>query len=208
MNSYGSRENQVRVCGVLEKDFKYIYTSENNERFYESKIINKNSINGMKNIIPLIVPETLIFRSAEGREIEVDGNFKSYSRMGEDGCYHVKHFVLVKEIRFREDNNYNKIYLEGFICKKPELRITSIGNFKTDFIVAINNKDYTSDYIPCMARNEIAVQSNNLELGDKVQIYGFIVSRFYIKNGAEKIAYEVYVKKLFIMGENNRKIDE
>ena len=80
-------------------------------------------------------------------------------------------------------------------------RETPFGKEITDFIIAVNRSYDKSDYIPCIAWGRNARYASNFEVGGRIQIWGRVQSREYVKKISEEeiekhIAYEVSVSKL------------
>ena len=73
--------------------------------------------------------------------------------------------------------------------------------YKVYLLVAINRPYNKSDYIPSIVWGRNAKFARNLNVGDRIQIWGRIQSRFYEKKIDEettvkKVAYEVSVSKI------------
>lgn len=101
----------------------------------------------------------------------------------------------------KEIKNPNEIYLDGFICKNPSYRTTPFGREITDLLIAVNRPYNKSDYIPCIAWGRNARFSGNLDIGQRIKLWGRIQSREYQKkypNGeiVNKVAYEVSISKM------------
>jgi len=146
-----------------------------------------------------------------GKQILVDGQFRSYNNMNPYGSKLLL-TLFAREIEFINDyneiKNPNQIYLCGFICKKPVYRTTPFGREITDLLLAINRPYNKSDYIPCIAWGRNARYSRRLKVGDNIRIWGRIQSRDYQKKYDDgtvenKTAYEVSVTKMEIPNINN-----
>ena len=115
--------------------------------------------------------------------------------------------MFVKDIRLQTEEtdmtNPNEICLTGFICKKPIYRTTPFGREIADILLAVNRAYNKSDYIPCIAWGRNARFCQNIEVGEKVKLWGRIQSRAYEKkfeDGTSEMrrAYEVSVSKMEI----------
>ena len=113
--------------------------------------------------------------------------------------------VFVREWEFVDENpeagKTNQIYLDGFICKEPVYRKTPLGREIADLLIAVNRPYGKSDYIPCIAWGRNARFASTFEVGGKIQVWGRVQSREYVKKISEEeiekhIAYEVSVSKL------------
>ena len=97
-------------------------------------------------------------------------------------------------------NDENYICLNGFICKPPIYRTTPFNREICDAILAVNRKNFKSDYLPVISWGRNAKYLQNLPVGTKVNAEGRIQSRKYTKvvdgQSEERTAYEVSVQKL------------
>ena len=78
----------------------------------------------------------------------------------------------------------------------------------TDLLVAINRPYNKSDYIPSIVWGRNAKFAKNLEVGDRVQMWGRVQSRDYekkLEDGTieKRVAYEVSISKIKKLDENN-----
>lgn len=192
--------NKVLISGVLVKDIEYIY-SNNDVKFYESTVkVEKTD----KSLIPIIVPDWLITNIGnlmKGKFIEVAGRFITRFITGTDGKRHSISKILVSDIKFFDNQNklevVNAIYLEGCILDPPSF---CKERMKISFRVEVPRNNTITDYIRCIGYGTNASKSNEYAVGDKVKIYGRLVSREYFQkvssNSDEKekrISYEVEI---------------
>ena len=192
--------NYVRITGRIMEEFQFDHECMN-IKFYKAKVkimrLNRNNCD----IIPIIVPESLIKENVKNSLIDVSGEYRSYNLIGEERV-HLKLFVYVREINYyAEDDDENFIYLHGFIVKPPKLRTTPEGHIIADLHLAINRNYNKSDYIPCIAWYQNAWYASELRVGDEVKVTGRIQSRNYIKRYSEtreelKTTYEVSLYKI------------
>lgn len=157
-------------------------------------------------IIPLMISERLIDveQDYKGAYVCVSGQFRSYNRH-EEKKNRLILSVFVREIEFidelEESSKTNQIYLDGYICKEPVYRKTPLGREIADVLLAVNRPYGKSDYIPCICWGRNARFASGFEVGGRVQIWGRIQSREYVKKISEteserRVAYEVSVSKL------------
>lgn len=208
-----SEFNKVFISGRIEKKFEKSHKVMR-ETFYKTRVrVERPS--GKKDLVPIMVSELLLKKeekkqSIKGKWVEVAGQFRSYDKIGEDGCKHLENFLFVTEINFYEYEdeldevaNSNLIYLEGYLCKPPVYRETSLGSEITDFMLAVNRKYRKSDYIPCIIRGRVARWVSEFEVGSCVKLYGRVQSREYFKRyskdsdaGGFKTTYEISVMEI------------
>ena len=208
-----SEFNKVFVSGRIETELEFSHEILW-EKFYRTRI-RVERLSGTEDLVPIIVSDLLIGKmrinsSLEGKWVEVAGQFRSHNKMGDDGRKHLELFLFVTAINIYEDEdeleeitNANLIYLDGYLCKKPVFRKTPLGRQITDLLVAVNRPYGKSDYIPCIAWGRVAQWASELEVGNRVKLYGRIQSREYFKRfsansdaGEYRDAYEISVMRM------------
>lgn len=202
-NSEVYKANQAIVRGKIEEDLKFSHALRD-ESFYETKI-RATRISGIDDVIPIIIPEFYAYDIKKGQHIEIIGQFRSKNCIDQNGKKRLKLFLFAKYIVKFEDQSedYNSIFLQGYVCKKPICRETPFGKEITDLFIAINRPNNKTDYIPCIVwwKNEII--EKNLHIGDEISLIGRIQSRKYFKRfsqdseeGEWREAYEVSANKI------------
>lgn len=208
-----SEFNKVFVSGRIETELEFSHEILW-EKFYRTRI-RVERLSGTEDLVPIIVSDLLVGKmrinsSLEGKWVEVAGQFRSHNKMGDDGRKHLELFLFVTAINIYEDEdeleeitNANLIYLDGYLCKKPVFRKTPLGRQITDLLVAVNRPYGKSDYIPCIAWGRVAEWASELEVGNRVKLYGRIQSREYFKRfsansdaGEYRDAYEISVMRM------------
>lgn len=196
-----------QICSELELSHKSY-----GEGFY-TLFIKVKRLSGYDDIIPVILSERLLADIAleEKTKIQVTGQLRTHNKV-EGIKNRLIITVFAREIIVIEDDemikNPNKIYLEGYVCKKPIYRLTPLGREISDIMLAVNRAYNKSDYIPCIAWGRNAKYSQGLDVGAHIRIWGRIQSREYKKKlGCEKVetktAFEVSVLKMEYMDEMN-----
>ncbi len=205
--------NQVTIIGEVVSDFTY-----NHEIYGEGFYMMELKVERLSNshdIIPVMISERLIdiTKDYRGQFMEVEGQFRSYNRHDERKNKLVlsvfareANFVELDEENMPESNKTNSIYLDGYICKEPIYRKTPLGREIADLLLAVNRPYGKSDYIPCISWGRNARYAGNFKVGERVQVWGRIQSREYMKrldeeNMEKRIAYEVSVSKLETVAE-------
>ena len=196
--------NQVSVIGEIVSDFRFSHEVFG-EGFYMVDV-SVNRLSDLVDVIPLMVSERLVdvTKSYMHKQVCVSGQFRSYNRH-EGTKNRLVLSIFVREWEIVEDNpeqgRTNQIYLDGFICKAPIYRKTPLGREIADLLVAVNRPYGKSDYIPCIAWGRNARYASTFEVGGRIQIWGRVQSREYVKKISEEeiekhTAYEVSVSKL------------
>ncbi len=175
------------------------------EGFYMLELLVKRLSDSFDRI-PVMISERLIdvTKDYRGEFIQISGQFRSYNRH-EEKKNRLVLSVFAREAVFAEATDdkikSNQIFLDGFICKPPVYRKTPLGREIADMLVAVNRPYGKSDYIPCISWGRNARFAANFEVGSRVQIWGRIQSREYVKRleddrTEKRTAYEVSVSKL------------
>lgn len=170
-------------------------------------------------ILPVTISERLIVDMdlGPGNFLEVRGQLRSYNRYIDNVSRLILTIFARDLVVFEEEEDIrellrtpNKIFLDGYICKKPIYRTTPFGREITDLLIAVNRSYNKSDYIPCIAWGRNARFCEKLLVGDHIRLWGRIQSRDYQKKyedgtAEKKVAYEVSISKLeYIENDNNR----
>ena len=204
MIAEASENNVVTISGRVTSGLKYsheIYGEGFYHFFLEAPRLSDSSDN-----ISVTISERLIGSRelAIGSLVNIEGQFRSYNSFGESGSKLLL-TVFARELEYIEEDsqlrNSNKIFLNGFICKKPIYRSTPFGREITDLLIAVNRAYNKSDYIPCISWGRNARFCSGLNVGDNIRIWGRIQSRSYQKKmpdgtSVARVAYEVSLSKL------------
>ena len=198
-----SENNIITLAGTIvsEKQFSHEVYGEGFYTFdLEVPRLSENS-----DIIPVTVSERILGDNFKiGQKVIIDGQFRSYNNY-ENEKNKLVLTVFVKDIKLSENDeeiqNPNEIILDGFICKKPIYRTTPFGREIADILLAVNRAYNKSDYIPCIAWGRNARFCQNMNVGEKIKIWGRIQSRLYEKKFEDgtsetRRAYEVSVSKM------------
>ena len=196
--------NQVSIMGKIDTGFTFSHQVFG-EGFYVMDLIVKR-LSDSEDRIPVMVSERLLDVTQDyvGEYIEIHGQFRSYNRH-EEKHNRLVLSVFAREVRFVEEEDdsvpVNQIFLDGYICKPPVYRKTPLGREIADLLMAVNRPYGKSDYIPCICWGRNARFASGFEVGGRVQIWGRIQSREYVKKISEteserRVAYEVSVSKL------------
>ena len=208
--------NRVSIIGEIVSDFRFSHEVFG-EGFYIIDV-SVNRLSDMTDIIPLMVSERLVDvkQSYIGQLVEATGQFRSYNK--HDGIRNklvlsifVRDWQLIEENQ--ESGKTNQIFLDGFICKSPIYRKTPLGREISDLLIAVNRPYGKSDYIPCIAWVRNARFASSFEVGKRIQVWGRVQSRDYVKKinetDTEKhTAYEVSVSKLEYVNDEEREEDK
>lgn len=196
--------NRVSILGEIVSEFRFSHEVFG-EGFYIVDVA-VSRLSDMYDTIPLMVSERLVDvkQNLTGKLVEASGQFRSYNRH-EGNRNKLVLSIFVREWQIVEENlengKTNQIFLDGFICKAPVYRKTPLGREISDLLIAVNRPYGKSDYIPCIAWGRNARFASKFEVGGRIQIWGRVQSRDYVKKISEEetekhTAYEVSVSKL------------
>lgn len=196
--------NRVGIVGEIVSGFRYSHQVYG-EGFYIVDV-SVNRLSDLTDIVPLMVSERLVDVTADytGRLVEASGQFRSYNKH-DDVKNKLVLSIFVREWNFVDENpdanKTNQIFLDGYICKPPIYRKTPLGREIADLLIAVNRPYGKSDYIPCIAWGRNARFASSFEIGSRIQVWGRVQSRDYVKKINEDeiekhTAYEVSVSKL------------
>ena len=195
--------NVVNLKGELEDKLEFSHEIFG-EKFYCTKI-KINRLSNSSDILPITISERLLQDIDFEKEklVSVVGQLRSYNK-NVDNKNKLVLTVFVREIKpivEIDTKDPNSIFLDGYICKVPVYRKTPLGREITDLLVAINRHYKKYEYIPSLAWGRNAKFAKNLNVGDRIQMWGRVQSRVYDKKleggiSVKKTAYEVSVSKI------------
>lgn len=179
--------NKIVLAGLVteEPTFSHEVHGEKFYRFY----LSSSRQSGNCDVLMCTVPEIIKNGISEGNKVKVFGEIRTRN-VHEDDKSHLEVTVFVKEVLLYEKDE-NNVELDGFICKEPVYRETPFGRQITDLIVASNReRNYKSDYIPCIAWGRNAIRTSEFNVGTRVKVSGRLQSREYNKRLGDE-TYEV-----------------
>lgn len=210
MNNNEIKENKATLSGTIAEEFKYNHEVYG-EGFYATKLTVERE-SGASDIVPIMVSERLVDVNVvwTGQFVRISGQFRSYNKR-EENRNRLVLSVFVREFEVWEDDgtikpvDENSIFLDGYVCKEPVYRKTPLGREIADILLAVNRPYGKSDYIPCIFWGRNARYASNFAVGDRIQVWGRIQSREYVKKISEdeienRIAYEISVQKMEVGG--------
>ncbi|AUN13065.1 single-stranded DNA-binding protein [[Clostridium] sordellii] len=201
--------NIVNLRGELGEELAFSHEIFG-EKFYSAKI-KIHRLSDTYDILPITISERLLQEIDLNKNnlVDVVGQLRSYNK-NIDNRNKLVLTVFARELNLvkEEAKDPNSIFLDGYICKDPIYRKTPLGREITDLLVAINRPYNKSDYIPSIVWGRNAKFAKNLEVGDRVQMWGRVQSRDYekkLEDGTieKRVAYEVSISKIKKLDENN-----
>jgi len=196
--------NKIYVCGKIITNLEFSHESFG-EKFYFFKV-EVPRLSEQKDYLNVTISDRLLINMDlnVGDIVEIIGQFRSYNNPSNTGNKLLL-TIFARDIKkkdsFEDIKNLNHIFLDGYICKKPQYRTTPFGREISDILLAVNRLYGKSDYIPCIAWGRNARFANSFEVGDNVKVWGRVQSRDYqkrLENGeiVTRTAYEVSITKI------------
>ena len=201
--------NKIVLAGLVTEEPTFSH-EVHGERFYRFYLSSSRQ-SGYCDVLMCTVPEIIKNGINEGNMVKVLGEIRTRN-VHEDDKSHLEVTVFVKEVLLY-DKDENNVELDGFICKEPVYRETPFGRQITDLIVASNReRNYKSDYIPCIAWGRNAIRTSEFNVGTRVKVSGRLQSREYNKRLGdetyeERTAYELSASMIDVV-EESEEIDE
>ena len=198
--------NKIKLIGTIASSLVLDYENYK-ERFFTFELETKR-LSDFSDQLIICVSENLfdISQLTVGKRVYVEGQIRSFNRYDASrGKTRVLIQVMAQDIvdvdESKEDLNY--VYLDSYICKKPNHRKTLLGREITDLLLAVNRQYDKSDYIPSIAWERNARFSGVLDVGEHLIVEGRLQSREYSKTLENdeveiRIAYEVSISNLEI----------
>jgi len=196
-----SLSNKVYLSGTISQEPVYSHELYG-EGFYEF-VLEVPRLSNHSDKIPVTVSERLIngVDLKIGSKISLNGQFRSYNKMvGERSKLMLT--VFVRDFEKSEGvDNPNNVEIAGYICKPPIYRTTPFNREICDILVAVNRAYNKSDYIPCIAWGRNARFVKDIQVGQKITVFGRVQSREYTKKLSEtmsetRVAYELSINKI------------
>jgi len=169
--------NFVELVGKIVTS--YLLDHEYNGEKYYHFLIEVVDESGHVETFPIIAPDSMVDVGINpvGKLVYVRGAFRSFTTWPGHKT-NLLLYVAPNEICFVDENKCsNQITLEGFVCAKPEFTILDTGRIMAHMLLAVNRHEGKADYVPCIAYEQNAISSSQLDSGDLISIKGRISSK-------------------------------
>ena len=196
--------NKIALSGTVTDEPTFSH-EVHGEKFYRFRLLSSRK-SGNCDVLVCIVPEIIKNGISEGNKVKVFGEIRTRN-VHENDKNHLEITVFVKEVLSYEKDE-NNVELDGFICKEPTYRETPLGRQVSDLIIASNReRNFKSDYIPCIAWGRNAIRTSELNVGTRVKVSGRLQSREYKKRLGdetyeERTAYELSSSMVSVVEES------
>lgn len=146
--------NKIYLQGII-KDIEYSHTIQGVE-YYKARLITKRQ-DGKEDLINLKFKKYFI-PYKDDEEVMLVGNVRTFSQKIDENSNKVEVYVFTYFDEIEDTNiligSNNKVFLDGRICKKGDLKITQNNKKVIDFILAnniVSNNQSLNAYIPVVA---------------------------------------------------------
>lgn len=189
--------NSVELCGVLGGRPRFSHKSRD-EAYYIFPL-HVQRLSGATDCVNVLARRTLLeqVELRDAPKITVRGELRSFNNKTGIGSRLVI-TVFARTIALGDGEDCNSITLRGALCKPPNTRRTPMGREICDLLLAVSRRYGRSDYLPCIAWGQNAIEAGAWQVGTTVQVEGRLQSRAYAKVidgiSTEKTAFEVSVQ--------------
>ena len=168
--------NTILLRGTVASKIKFSHSSHG-ENFYEFRLKSERK-SKKEDILICLVPEIILEKCSiiEHEKIEVQGEIRTINRKNHKHIYvFVQDAMCGGEVNSLPD--VNEVKMDAHICIQPNLRRTSASNRRVCDVIAASNRQYGSDYIPCIAWGRYATYVSKCDVGTHLEIIGRLQSR-------------------------------
>ena len=193
-------QNYVELWGLA--DAAPVFSHENHGKsFYRFPLLVER-LSGQSDRLNILISYDLMDAAlpiTEGTPLRIIGQLRSFNNKSGQGSRLIIS-VFAQQIDSGDGSQFNRILLEGVLCKPPLLRRTPLGRSICDFVLAVNRHYGRADYLPCIAWGQVAGEIAQFSVGQRLLLEGRVQSRSYIKQldfgTEERTAFEVSVMQL------------
>ena len=191
--------NSIELCGTVAAD--PVFSHENHGQSFYRFPLEVERLSGQTDQIEILALSATLSTAtvSKGARIRVLGQLRSYNNRSDSGRRLIIS-VLANIITPWEGEARNTVLLSGALCKSPILRRTPLGRSICDVMLAVNRRYGRSDYLPCIAWGQLAMQIGALDVGSKLSLEGRVQSRVYTKTvdgrSEDRVAYEISIMRL------------
>lgn len=185
--------NRINLSGYVvgEPTFSHEILGE---KFYEFYVASKRK-SDTHDVLPCRISELYLTKIKENEEIAIVGEVRTRNVVT-DSKSKLEICVFVTEVAEHRGDHYNEMCVDGYICKKSDIRKTPVSDRNIlDFLIASNRKTGKSDYIPSICWGRVAERLEGFDIGVRISALGRLQSREYHKALENKevetrVAYE------------------
>ena len=198
MDEY-TRKNMVVLCGVAQSEATFSHENHG-ERFYRFPL-SVRRLSGQQDCLWVLatMPQLKAMEPLRCRRVKVEGQLRSFNNKSGLGSRLVIS-VLARSLVPSQEEDRNVIRLSGVICKPPVLRRTPLGRCICDIMLAVNRRYGRTDYLPCIAWGQVALEAGARTVGCRLGLEGRVQSREYTKvledRTEVRTAFEVSIMQL------------
>ena len=188
--------NSVELIGVLGGCPRFSHVSR--DEVYDIFPLDIHRLSGAVDTINIMARRDLLAQVelTAAPKITVRGELRSFNNKTGLGSRLII-TVFARTITLCDADDENQVDLRGVLCKAPTHRRTPMGREICDLMLAVGRRYGRSDYLPCIAWGQNAIEAGAWTVGTAVELNGRIQSRKYVKLendiATEKTAFEVSI---------------
>ena len=193
------RNNFVSLCGTA--DGEPVFSHENHGQRFCRFPLRVVRLSRQADLLSVLATEEQLrpLLPLTGRRLAAEGQLRSFNNKSGLGSRLVIS-VLARSLVPSQEEDRNVILLSGVICKPPVLRRTPLGRCICDIMLAVNRRYGRTDYLPCIAWGQVALEAGARTVGYRLGLEGRVQSREYTKvledRTEVRTAFEVSIMQL------------
>lgn len=182
--------NTARLSGKIVSEYDF-YHETLGEKFYKVNIAVKR-MSGEEDILPVIVSEKLLTEeNMSATNVLFTGQIRTFNTENSN----VEMYLFAKNLELVDENTFiNEVKLNGFLCKKNQIKTTHSKRMILTFILAINTRFKKSYYINVLAWGLNSIYIHNQKISTNLEVEGRFQSRkFYKKDeNGKRVQHTTY----------------
>ena len=155
-----AKTNDVLLEGTVSGQPEFSHENHG-ARFYRF-FLEVPRLSGQTDLLPVLVPETLLSQVPGGSALRVRGQLRSFNNRTGVGNRLVLS-VYATEAETPAGQPCNRIVLSGALCKPPIFRKTPLGRSICDLMLAVPRRYGRADYLPVIAWGQLALRASRLK---------------------------------------------
>lgn len=190
-------ENKARLVGQAVGAPEYSHTNHGEDYFRFP--LRSCRLSGTADQVNVLISRTLLEENpvCNGDRLIVEGEVRSFNNRTGVGSKLVITLFARSTHPAEDEEDDNRIFLAGVLCKEPNYRRTPLGREICDLMLAVNRRYGRADYLPCISWGVLAQRSARLQIGDGIRLEGRLQSRTYTKvtetGQIQRVAFEISV---------------
>lgn len=189
------KNNYVELSGQVIQEPSYSHSSGGEDYFcFPLRCLR---LSGTEDVLNIVLSRSHLecWDGKPDDRVGLIGQVRSYNNHSGQGSKLVITVRAQQLLPVPPNEDCNRVFLLGNLCRKPVYRHTPLGREIADLLLAVNRGGGRADYLPCIVWGGQARRAAQWEVGDRICVRGRLQSRRYRKllgeEAVEKVAYEV-----------------